>query len=62
MRTRSRTVDEFSRPGELVGALVDGIQSAGYRQIAWNASDRASGSYYYRHEATSIMEKEFVPL
>ena len=42
--------------GEVVGVLVDGIQSAGYRQIEWDASECASGVYFYRMEARSVAD------
>jgi hypothetical protein len=40
--------------GQRIATLVDGLQSAGYKSINWNASSVASGLYFYRIEATSV--------
>ncbi|MFI5253746.1 MAG: PQQ-binding-like beta-propeller repeat protein [Bacteroidota bacterium] len=40
--------------GQVVGTLNDGIQPAGYREAMWNASNVASGIYFYRLDATSV--------
>ncbi|HEX7071077.1 MAG TPA: T9SS type A sorting domain-containing protein [Rhodothermales bacterium] len=37
--------------GRTVAVLVDGMQSAGRHEIAWNASAQPSGTYLYRLEA-----------
>lgn len=42
--------------GEVVTALVDGVEKAGYRTVEWNASKYASGMYFYRLEATSVSD------
>jgi subtilisin family serine protease len=40
--------------GQVVQTLVDDIEDAGYKHVEWNASNFASGIYFYRLEATSI--------
>ncbi|HMD14093.1 MAG TPA: SdrD B-like domain-containing protein, partial [Bacteroidota bacterium] len=40
--------------GQVVATLVNDVVSAGYQSAEWNASDVASGIYFYRIEATSI--------
>jgi hypothetical protein len=42
--------------GQLVSRLVDEEQRAGFRSVAWNASNYASGVYIYRFEATSTAD------
>lgn len=44
----------FNILGSRVMTLIDGVQGAGYRQVEWNASDVASGVYFYRLAAVSI--------
>ena len=43
--------------GEIVGVIVDGEQSAGYKQVRWNASLWASGVYFYRLEVNSVSNR-----
>ena len=40
--------------GQEVRVIVEAIETAGYQSKEWNASDLASGIYFYRLEATSI--------
>ena len=40
--------------GQLVQTLSNDIEPAGFKQVVWNASNAASGIYFYRLEATSI--------
>ncbi len=42
--------------GQVVQVLADGEQSAGYEQVEWNASDVASGVYFYRLDAVSTSD------
>jgi hypothetical protein len=44
--------------GQEVASLVNGIQNAGYYEVAWNASNKASGIYLYSIEAVSMDGKE----
>jgi hypothetical protein len=37
--------------GQIVKVLIDGVQEAGYKEITWNASNNASGVYFYRIDA-----------
>jgi hypothetical protein len=36
--------------------LVNGVETAGYKQVEWNASSFGSGVYFYRLEATSTSD------
>jgi hypothetical protein len=42
--------------GQVVSTLVDQTESAGYKQVNWNASSFASGIYFYRLEATRVAD------
>jgi len=42
--------------GQVVDVLVDAIESAGYQTAEWNASNLASGVYFYRLETTSVLD------
>lgn len=42
--------------GQEIKILINGIQEAGYRHIEWNATNIASGIYFYRIEATSVLD------
>jgi photosystem II stability/assembly factor-like uncharacterized protein len=44
--------------GQLVESLVNGMQSAGFHVVTWNASNKASGIYLYSIEAVSADSKE----
>jgi len=41
----------YNSVGELVTELVNELQSVGYQQAVWNASNVASGIYIYTIEA-----------
>ena len=40
--------------GQVVATLASGIEEAGIKSVLWNASDFASGVYFYRIDAVSI--------
>ncbi|MFH1526604.1 MAG: lamin tail domain-containing protein, partial [Bacteroidota bacterium] len=40
--------------GQEVNTLLDNAKSAGYHELKWNASDLASGVYFYSIEATAV--------
>ena len=42
--------------GEEIAHLVEGRQSAGYHSISWNASNVASGIYFYRLQAGDFVQ------
>ena len=44
--------------GEEVIRLVDGFQPAGYHTIEWNASNSASGIYFYRLQVGNFVNKK----
>jgi hypothetical protein len=46
----------FNVLGQVVTTLKDEEESAGYKQIEWNSSELASGIYFYRLEATSVID------
>jgi hypothetical protein len=50
------SVKIFNVLGQLIQVLKDEIQTAGYESVEWNASDIASGLYFYKLEATSTSD------
>jgi plastocyanin len=42
--------------GEVVAALVDGVQQAGEQAVTWNADGNASGVYFVRFDAIGVQE------
>lgn len=47
-------LEVFNLLGQRVETLVNGYQNAGGKSVTWNASDRASGVYYYRLSAGGV--------
>jgi hypothetical protein len=50
------TLKIYNSVGQEVTTLVDDIQDAGYVLKKWNASEVASGLYFYRFEATAVSD------
>ncbi|MFI5251924.1 MAG: choice-of-anchor D domain-containing protein [Bacteroidota bacterium] len=50
------TLKIYNLLGQEVGYFEDGIQDAGYKSQEWNASNVASGLYFYRLDATSVSD------
>jgi hypothetical protein len=53
----------YNRIGEQVDELAKGSEQGGTYQVKWNASDFASGIYYYRLDVNSLsgdFSKSFV--
>lgn len=44
--------------GQEVESLVNDFQGAGYHEVTWNASNKASGVYFYSFQANSVDGKE----
>ncbi len=42
--------------GQVVQTLADGVEAASCRQVQWNASNFASGVYFYRLDAVSVSD------
>jgi hypothetical protein len=53
--TSSVTLRVYDVLGEVVGTLVDGVEDAGFKSVGWDAGGVASGIYFYRLEATEVM-------
>jgi hypothetical protein len=49
-------IDVYNVIGQVIATLVEGIQEAGYKDVAWNAGNAPSGIYYCRFEAMSISD------
>ena len=46
----------YDLQGQLVSKLVDRVEEAGYKSVDWNASNFASGIYFYRLDATGVRD------
>jgi hypothetical protein len=47
-------VEVYNVLGQVVDVLVDGNQEAGFHKVVWDASNMASGVYFYRITANSF--------
>ncbi|UCE19657.1 MAG: T9SS type A sorting domain-containing protein, partial [Gemmatimonadota bacterium] len=47
-------VEVYNVLGQVVDVLVDGNQEAGFQKVVWDASDMASGIYFYRIRANDF--------
>ena len=52
----SVTLKVYNLLGQLVQTLADGVESAGYKSVEWNAGSVSSGIYFYRLSATSTCD------
>ena len=46
----------YNTLGQVVITLTDKVEDAGFKSVEWNASNVASGVYFYRLEATSVSD------
>ena len=44
----------YNTLGQVVRTLADDVEDAGFKSVQWNASDVASGVYFYRIEAVGL--------
>ena len=49
-------LEVFNLLGEKIATLVDGIETAGYKTVEFNANNRSGGIYYYRLTADKFSE------
>jgi Zn-dependent metalloprotease len=49
-------LEVYNQLGQVVAILVDGIQNAGFHEVHWDASNVASGVYFYRLTAGEFSE------
>jgi len=50
------TIVIYNLSGEVVERLVETKQPAGYHKVTWNASNVASGIYFYRLQAGDFVQ------
>ena len=50
------TIGVYDIMGRKVTTLINSEQPAGYHQVAWNAKDQSSGTYFYRIQAGDFIE------
>jgi len=46
----------FNTLGQEIAVLIDGVENPGYKFVEWNASNVASGMYFYRLDATGVSD------
>ena len=49
-------LEVYNVRGQRITTLVDQYQTAGFKSVEWNASNVASGVYFYRLQAGSITQ------
>lgn len=49
-------IEVFNAQGQLIDVLVDGWHAAGAHMVPWNASQKASGTYFYRFLTAGFQE------
>ena len=56
------TIEIYDLLGRKIKTLIDGDQRAGYHQLTWNASDQASGIYFYQIHACEFTKTKKMTL
>lgn len=56
------TIEIYDLLGRKIKTLIEGSQQAGYHQATWNASDQASGLYFYKIHAGEFTETKKMTL
>ena len=56
------SVSIYDLQGRMVTSLSNGVQSAGYHSITWNASEMPTGLYFVRLVAGSYRETQKIML
>ena len=56
------SVSIYDLQGRMVTQLTDGVQSAGYHRLTWNASEMPTGLYFVRMVAGSYRETQKIML
>jgi hypothetical protein len=61
-KTSDVKLEVFNLLGQRVATLVDGSVEAGYHSVTWNASQQASGVYYYKIRAGNFTKVQSMTL